>query len=290
MLGPSLGNSHSWSLQAGWEPDLWGRARRAVEGASDNAEASDADLAAARLAIQAEVANDYILLRVADTQQQLYARTVEAYQKSLQITQSQYRAGVVTRADVRSGQYDAAVDTGTGDRHRNRAPAGRTRHRGAVGQDAIAVFDSPGRARAPPAAGPGALGACANCWRTRRPDSCRRRAPRRLGHRGIGYAQGRRATRRSRSALSADSAAQASATGSPRRSVVGRLAPALGRPEIFDGGGLRESQVAQAARRFRWRPPPRYRQIVLGGFQEVEDNLAALNLLALERGVQERVR
>ena len=43
---------------------------------------------------------DYILLRVADSQQQLYARTVEAYQKSLQITQSQYRVGVATRADV----------------------------------------------------------------------------------------------------------------------------------------------------------------------------------------------
>ena len=143
MLGPSLGNSHSWSLQAGWEPDLWGRARRAVEGASDNAEASDADLAAARLAIQAEVANDYILLRVADTQQQLYARTVEAYQKSLQITQSQYRAGVVTRADVDLANTTLQSTQAQAIRHRNRAPAGRTRHRGAVGQDAIAVFDSP---------------------------------------------------------------------------------------------------------------------------------------------------
>jgi len=94
---PSVGDAHALSLQAAWEPDLWGRVRRAVEGASDTAQASQADLAAARLAVQAAMATNYIALRVADAQQQLYTRTVEAYSKSLQITQSQYRAGVVTR-------------------------------------------------------------------------------------------------------------------------------------------------------------------------------------------------
>ncbi|MES1264334.1 MAG: TolC family protein, partial [Variovorax sp.] len=96
----TLGNSHAWSLDASWEPDLWGRVRRAVEGAGDSAQASQADLAAARLAAQAAVVNDYIQLRVADAQQKLYERTLQAYAKSLRITQSQYRAGIVTRGDV----------------------------------------------------------------------------------------------------------------------------------------------------------------------------------------------
>lgn len=46
-----LGDTHAWSLQAAWEPDLWGRVRRTVEAGSDSAQASAADLAAARLSI-----------------------------------------------------------------------------------------------------------------------------------------------------------------------------------------------------------------------------------------------
>jgi NodT family efflux transporter outer membrane factor (OMF) lipoprotein len=65
---------------------------------------------------------------------------------------------------------------------------------------------------------------------------------------------------------------------------VWALGAALAGP-IFDGG-LRESQVAQARAAFD-AAAAKYRQTVLAGFQEVEDNLASLNLLAQERGVQE---
>ncbi|MDR2837287.1 MAG: TolC family protein, partial [Azonexus sp.] len=60
----SVGNNHAWSLQASWEPDLWGAARRNVEAAGDEAAASAADLAAARLAVQAAVVNGYLQLRL----------------------------------------------------------------------------------------------------------------------------------------------------------------------------------------------------------------------------------
>ncbi|HEY2190134.1 MAG TPA: TolC family protein, partial [Caldimonas sp.] len=87
-------------LSASWEPDLWGGVRRAVESGEAGAQASADDLAAARLSIQAALAEDYLQLRYTDVQRELYARTTVAYVKALQLTQAQYRAGVVLRSDV----------------------------------------------------------------------------------------------------------------------------------------------------------------------------------------------
>ena len=47
----TLGNSHAWSFQAGWEPDFWGRVSSTVQAASANAQASGDDYSAARLAM-----------------------------------------------------------------------------------------------------------------------------------------------------------------------------------------------------------------------------------------------
>ena len=97
---PALGNSHNWSFQAGWEPDLWGRVNRSVEAASANAQASDYDLGAARLAVQATLVNDYLQLRMVDSQSELFAQLIGGYGKALQITQSQKRLGVASPMDV----------------------------------------------------------------------------------------------------------------------------------------------------------------------------------------------
>ena len=53
---------------ASWEPDIWGRIRRTIEAAKANAQASAADLAAARLSAQGELATDYFGLREADAE------------------------------------------------------------------------------------------------------------------------------------------------------------------------------------------------------------------------------
>ena len=99
--GPSvLGDYHNWGLQAGWEPDFWGRVSRTVEAAGATAQASAADLAAARLTVQATLVNDYLQLRVTDRQIDLYARTLDGYRKALALTTSQFKAGVATRSDV----------------------------------------------------------------------------------------------------------------------------------------------------------------------------------------------
>ena len=83
-----------------WDLDIWGKIRRTLESNVASAQASEADLAAARLSAQATLASDYIQLRIADEQKQLLDETVAAYSRSLQIAQNQYKVGVVAKADV----------------------------------------------------------------------------------------------------------------------------------------------------------------------------------------------
>jgi NodT family efflux transporter outer membrane factor (OMF) lipoprotein len=96
----SVTSTHALSFDATWEADVWGRIRRTVEANQANAQASAADLEATRLSIQAQLAQSYFQLRAADTQRQLLERTVADYQRSLQLTQNQYAAGVVARENV----------------------------------------------------------------------------------------------------------------------------------------------------------------------------------------------
>ncbi len=95
-----LGNTYSAGMQASWEPDIWGGTRRSVEGATAQAEAQAADLGAVLLSMRAELALNYFQVRGLDAVIELYGRTVTAYERSLRITENQYRAGTVTRADV----------------------------------------------------------------------------------------------------------------------------------------------------------------------------------------------
>ena len=66
--GPATADSNALVLDASWEPDIWGRVRRSVEAGEAAAQASAADLAAARLSIQAELVQDYLQLRITDAQ------------------------------------------------------------------------------------------------------------------------------------------------------------------------------------------------------------------------------
>ena len=100
VAGRSTNAAYNVALGASWEPDLWGGIRRNIESAGDTAQATAADLASARLLYQATLAQNYFLLRVDDAQIQLLKDTVDAYQKSLTLTQNQYAAGIVARGDV----------------------------------------------------------------------------------------------------------------------------------------------------------------------------------------------
>jgi NodT family efflux transporter outer membrane factor (OMF) lipoprotein len=98
------GNSVSLSANASWEVDLWGRLAQASVGAQAQLQASVDDLAAARLSAQATLAQTYFSLRAADAQYALLERSVQAYQRSLDLTQLRYDAGVVARVDVLQAQ------------------------------------------------------------------------------------------------------------------------------------------------------------------------------------------
>ncbi|HZZ13530.1 MAG TPA: TolC family protein, partial [Paraburkholderia sp.] len=67
-------------FDATWEIDLFGGTRRAVEAASADAEAVDADLADTQVSLAAEVAQTYIELRDQQTRLQLAQRQAETEQ------------------------------------------------------------------------------------------------------------------------------------------------------------------------------------------------------------------
>lgn len=96
----SVNTNHSWSVAASWEPDFWGRVGRSVELAGANAQAAAGDLAYARLVLQTTLVNDYLQLRLSDRQLDLYDRLIAGYAKALQIVQAQKQNGLATQADI----------------------------------------------------------------------------------------------------------------------------------------------------------------------------------------------
>ena len=98
--GGRITNFFSTSTAASWTPDLWGRVRRLVESNVASAQASAGDVASARLAAQGALASDYLQLRVADELTRLLDATAKAYAESLRITRNQYAAGIASASDV----------------------------------------------------------------------------------------------------------------------------------------------------------------------------------------------
>jgi len=87
-----------------YELDLWGRVRRSVAAAREEAQATAADYETAKLSLEAELALDYFELRSADAQKQLLDDTVKAYTDNLQLTLNRFKGGVAPKADVAQAQ------------------------------------------------------------------------------------------------------------------------------------------------------------------------------------------
>ena len=92
------------SLATVWELDVWGRVRRTVESNRESAQASAGDLAAMLLSEQATLAQSYFQLRVTDLDLGLLERSMAAYEKALEVTRNRYQAGVAQRYDVTQAQ------------------------------------------------------------------------------------------------------------------------------------------------------------------------------------------
>jgi NodT family efflux transporter outer membrane factor (OMF) lipoprotein len=272
-------NNYNVALDVNWEIDLWGRVRRTVEASEATAEASAADLESAKLSAQAQLAEDYFLLRAQDAQIRLLNDTVAAYERSLQLTRNQYAVGVVGRADVAQAETQLkstqaqAID----------AAVQRAQLEHAI---AILVGKPPAEfslaAETVPTVFPVIPMELPSELLERRPDiaAAERRAA--AANAQIGVAE---------SAFFPS--LTLSATGGFQSSVLSQLfslpsrywslGPALAQI-IFDAG-LRRAQTAQAIATYD-ENVANYRQTVLTGFQEVEDNLAALKILEQEAAVQ----
>ena len=93
-----------FSCDLSYELDLWGRIRRSVTAAREEAQATAADLETARLSLQAELALDYFELRSADAQQRLLNDTVKAFKEALQLTINRFEGGAAPKSDVAQAQ------------------------------------------------------------------------------------------------------------------------------------------------------------------------------------------
>jgi NodT family efflux transporter outer membrane factor (OMF) lipoprotein len=114
--GGSVDNNYQLNIGASWEPDIWGRLRAGVTGAQASAQASAADLAAARLSAQGELASDYFSLRELDAEIDIVASTIEGYERVRLITSNRFEAGIVAKSDVLQAetQLASAKDTALG--------------------------------------------------------------------------------------------------------------------------------------------------------------------------------
>lgn len=102
------GNNYRAAIGASWEPDVWGKLRAGVTGADASAAASAADLAAARLSAQGELATNYFSLRQSDAQIALLNATIDGYKRVLDITSNRFNSGIAAKSDVLQAQTQLA--------------------------------------------------------------------------------------------------------------------------------------------------------------------------------------
>jgi len=92
-----------------YQADVWGRVRRTVESYREQAQASAADLATVNLSMHADLAIDYFQARSLDAEEQLLTSTVKQYEDALELTQSRYQGGLSSEVEVQ--QSKTQLDT-----------------------------------------------------------------------------------------------------------------------------------------------------------------------------------
>jgi NodT family efflux transporter outer membrane factor (OMF) lipoprotein len=261
------------SGQASWAPDLFGRVRYTVRQRAYTAQALAADLESTRLLVQSELAQTYFQLRAQDALQQLLDQTVAADQEILEQIRLRFAKGLenestlvqaeqtleaaqvqATNAGVLRAEYEHAIATLIG------VPA--------------TDFSLPRRAllASPPAipiATPSQL-------LERRPDVAAAERRMAAANAAIGYAETAYfpdITLRGTAGFASSALHALFSWPSRLWSVGGDLAETL-----FDGGA-RRANVESMVRQYN-AAVASYRETVLVAFQQVEDMLAAIRILA----------
>jgi NodT family efflux transporter outer membrane factor (OMF) lipoprotein len=265
------------TANAAWDLDLWGKIRRAVESDVSGAQVSAAEIANAKLSTQSLLATAYYNLRAADALQALLDRSVNAFRRTLAITQNQYMAGTVSKADVATAlaqvlnTQSQAINVGIQRAQFEHAIAALTGRPPA----ALSIPPSPLGYKLPniPVSVPSAL-------LERRPD----------------IAAAERAMQQQNALIGAAIALyypDVSLSGLFGFMGTGGLALSLAN-EVWSVGatavqtafdaGLRDAQVEAAMAAYQ-QSVANYRQVVLTAFQQVEDELAAVRILARQQTV-----
>jgi len=287
---PSLSNQPSFATGAvnnynlvaslGWELDLWGKVRRGIEAGEANWQASAADLESVKLSTQATLVQTYFALRIDDVQRKLLEDTVTAYERTLELTRNRYAAGIAAKVDVVQAEVQLKsvqaqlVDIGVERAQLEHAIASLI----GVPAPSFSIPPAPLVAVLPtiPVGVPSEL-------LERRPDIAAAERSAAAANAQIGVAQAAFYPSLTLSAAGGyRSTSFANWLSAP--SQFWSLGAALAQ-NLFDGG-LRRAVSDQAIAAYDGQVA-QYRQTVLTGFQEVEDNLSALRILEEEAGYQD---
>jgi multidrug efflux system outer membrane protein len=273
-------NDYRVGAQLSYEVDLWGRVRNTVRAARSEVGATQADLAAARLSLQASVADAYVRLRGLDAEQALLARSVDAYTRAFDLTRRRHLGGAASGLDenramtVLGNARALSVDV-TNQRN-------TTEHELAalVGQTASGFHVAPqGQVAAAPAVPVGTPSTLLQ----RRPDiaAAERRVTEANARIGAAHAA-------LFPTITLGLAGGFETTGPSLLSASNTfwgLGPLGFNLPIFDGG--RRLSVVRQTRAQYDETAANYRSTVLGAFREVEDALAAARDLAREATEQQ---
>ena len=274
-------NDFQIPFELSYEVDVWGRIRRTVESYREQAQASAADLATVNLSMHAQVALFYFQARVLDAEEQLLNSTVTQYQQALELIENRYAGGIASDLEVQQATTQLettraqAIDVGVA----------RAQYEHAV---AILIGKPPADfslaalpLTAPPPPIPAGL---PSELLERRPDIAAAERRMASANAQIGVAKAAYYPTISLGATGGfESGVITTLISGP--SVLWSAGGSAVAP-IFDAG-RRRANMDQAIAAYD-QTVANYRETVLTGFQQVEDNLAGLRILENEAQVQER--